>query len=115
MATSGGGREGKDDGRGGGDPSKSCADEGLTEGMTDKSVSSSQLLSGPACSTAGIQGWGQPQDAASVDLSIDTDPSNDDSYFVLDEGGRHVLDNQGSPARARKWQPLNANQRERYA
>lgn len=74
------------------------------------SVGSSQLISGPAggVSAAGMKGWASH---APDELSID---SNDASYFILDEGGRHVLDDQGSPARARKWQPVNAQQRERY-
>lgn len=76
------------------------------------SLSSSQLLSGPACSTGGA--WGASQGRTSGNFSIETGLSNDESYFILDEGGRHVLDDQGSPARARKWQPTNATQRARY-
>lgn len=78
------------------------------------SLGSSQLISGPAGgggSATGMKGW---TSHAPDDLSIDDCTSNDASYFILDEGGRHVLDDQGSPARARKWQPVNAQQRERY-
>lgn len=77
------------------------------------SLASSQLISCPAGggSAAGMKDW---ISHAPDDLSIDDCPSNDASYFILDEGGRHVLDDQGSPARARKWQPVNAQQRERY-
>lgn len=72
---------------------------------------SSQLLSGPACSTADGRDCGSSQG----ELSVNTGVSNgEESYFILDEGGRHVLDDQGSPARARKWQPTNISQRERY-
>ena len=81
----------------------------------DSSFGSSQLIGGPAGggggSASGIKGW---TSHAPDDLSIDDCTSNDASYFILDEGGRHVLDDQGSPARARKWQPVNAQQRERY-
>ncbi|CAM9166467.1 unnamed protein product, partial [Ectocarpus sp. 13 AM-2016] len=58
-----------------------------------------------------MQGWAT---RAPDDLSLDGGPSHDGSYFILDEGGRHVLDDQGSPARARKWQPVNIQQRQRY-
>lgn len=95
------------------------------------SSASSQLLSGPGSTFeegvgegggtgAGGEGGGgegagaQGRGEGTPDLSVDTSFSNDESYFILDEGGRHVLDNQGSPARARKWKPANANQRERY-
>lgn len=87
-----------------------CVDEG-------SSSCSSQLLSGPVSTPAGERGGkerGEQGGNDTPELSIDTGLSNDESYFILDEGGRHVLDNQGSPARARKWQPANANQRERY-
>lgn len=79
------------------------------------SIGSSQLINGPA------DGGGSPgamqHDLPSHtpdDLSVNGGPSNDGSYFILDEGGQHVLDDQGSPARARKWQPVNVKQRERY-
>ena len=77
------------------------------------SLPSSQLISGPAGggSATGMSGWASQ---APDDFSVTDGPSNDGSYFILDEGGRHVLDDQGSPARARKWQPVNAQQRERY-
>lgn len=73
---------------------------------------SSQLISGPTGggSASGVKGW---VSHAPDDLSIE-DPSTEASYYILDEGGQHVLDDQGSPARARKWQPVNAQQRERY-
>lgn len=74
------------------------------------SIGSSQLISGPA----GGGSAGVTQSYAPDDLSVNGGPSNDGSYFILDEGGQHVLDDQGSPARARKWQPVNAKQRERY-
>lgn len=80
----------------------------------EASVASSQLLSGPTLSTP-RGSPGSYQDERSLGLSAETSVSNDESYFILDEGGRHVLDNQGSPARARKWKPTNVNQRERYA
>lgn len=98
------------------------------------SSASSQLLSGPGSTFeegggeeggegrgagGGGEGGGggaeaQGRGEGTPDLSVDTSFSNDGSYFILDEGGKHVLDNQGSPARARKWQPANVNQRERY-
>lgn len=110
VSSDGGAREGEFDEGGDRDISRVQADEVPTEG----SVSSSQLLSGPACSTTGVGGFEALDDGASADLSIDAGLSNDGSYFILDEGGRHVLDDQGSPARARKWRPVNAHQRERY-
>lgn len=101
---------------------ESCGGDRSEVGRSDHEVpsedgasfGSSQLLSGPGGgggSGAGMKGW---TSHAPDDLSIDDCTSNDASYFILDEGGRHVLDDQGSPARARKWQPVNAQQRERY-
>lgn len=99
-------------------PSNVGVDEIRT--TTDCSTASSQLIAGPACSTTGggvrgDRGWGASHGGESADLSINTDVfSNDGSYFLLDEGGRHVLDDQGSPARAKNWQPSNTHQREQY-
>lgn len=79
-------------------------------------TSSSQLLSGPTNDASTPQDWDTKSiDGATSDRRISASPSlNDGSYFILDEGGNHVLDDQGSPARRRKWQPSNANQRARY-
>ncbi len=79
----------------------------------DGSSLSSQLISGPAGdgSATGMRSWASH---TPDDLSATDGASNDGSYFILDEGGRHVLDDQGSPARARKWQPVNSRQRARY-
>lgn len=88
----------------GGNPSRLEIGDGVTDG---NSLPSSQLQSDTACSKEGIPDWG-------VALTIDTNPSKDGSYFILDDAGLPVLDNQGSPARAKKWLPSNANQRERY-
>lgn len=85
-------------------------EERLQLALTEQSSSSSQLLSGPASTS----GSAHQNGVRSPVLSIETSLSNDESYFILDEGGRHVLNNQGSPAKARKWQPTNANQRKRY-
>lgn len=99
-----------DDREGNGDTSPRGDDD---EVLTTSSSASSQLISGPTGggSAAGMQGWAT---RAPDDLSLDGGPSHDGSYFILDEGGRHVLDDQGSPARARKWQPVNVQQRQRY-
>lgn len=103
-------------------PSKVVVDE-TCAASDGSSVASSQLISGPAWSTPGRggggaragQGWGASNCGESADLSVNVDDfSNDGSYFLLDEGGRHVLDDQGSPARAKKWQPSNTHQREQY-
>lgn len=75
---------------------------------------SSQFLSGAALSSTIVEGGELSQGGASTDPSVNVDVSSDGSYFILDGGGQHVLDNQGSPARARKWQPVNAQQRARY-
>ena len=80
----------------------------------DGSVPSSQFLGSGAALTTQLEGGGASQGRDSTDPSVDVDISNDGSYFILDGGGQHVLDNQGSPARARKWRPVNAQQRERY-
>lgn len=109
--TDGVGIEGKCDGRGEDGAAKMCvADEDV---LTKSSDSSSQLIGGPPADVSAeeMQGWASHTPEA---LNIEDDPSQDGSYFILDEGGRHVLDDQGSPARARKWQPVNAQQRERY-
>lgn len=88
------------------------------ETRTDGSLahSSSQFITDGAAlpSTTQLEGGGPSQGGDSTDPSVDVDVSNDGSYFILDGGGQHVLDDQGSPARARKWQPVNAQQRERY-
>lgn len=86
---------------------------GLRDGdgpPTEYSVSSSQTVSGPLSTSEGESS----NNYAGLELSIGSGLSNDESYFILDEGGNHVLDNQGIPARARRWQPTNINQRERY-
>ena len=83
-------------------------------GMDGSARSSSQLLASGAALTTQLEGGGASQGADSTDPSVEVDVSNDGSYFILDGGGQHVLDDQGSPARARKWQPVNAQQRERY-
>lgn len=91
------------------------AEDRPTSADERSSSCSSQLLSGPVSTPPGRgKGQGVQGSYETPDISIDTNLSNDESYFILDEGGRHVLDNQGSPARARKWQPANANQRQRY-
>lgn len=79
-------------------------------------TSSSQLLSGPTNDASIHQDWETTSmDRATSDLRISARPSlNDGSYFILDEGGNHVLDDRGSPARRRMWQPSNVNQRARY-
>lgn len=94
----------------GGAAKMGVADEDV---LTKSSDSSSQLIGGPPAdgSAEGMQGWASHTPEG---LNIEDCPSQDGSYFILDEGGRHVLDDQGSPARARKWQPVNAQQRERY-
>lgn len=111
----GGDSESCRDGDGDGDGDESKMDRPDEDVPTEEGLStgSSQLISGPAGggSAAGMKGWASH---APDDLNIDDCTSNDASYFILDEGGRHVLDDQGSPARARKWQPVNAQQRERY-
>lgn len=87
------------------------------ETRTDGSAAvplSSKILSGAALSSTIVEGGEVSQGGTSTDPSVDVDISNDGSYFILDGGGQHVLDDQGSPARARKWQPVNAQQRERY-
>lgn len=83
-------------------------------GMDGSVPSSSQFLASGAGPTRQLEGGGASQGGESTGASVEVDVSNDGSYFILDGGGQHVLDDQGSPARARKWQPVNAQQRERY-
>lgn len=79
-------------------------------------TSSSQLLSGPTNDAYIPREWETTSiHRVASDLISSGGPSlNDGSYFILDEGGNLVLDDRGSPARRRKWQPSNANQRARY-
>lgn len=50
----------------------------------------------------------------SLEINTGTGLFDGSSCFILDDAGRYVLDSHGSPARMKRWEPINSCQRERY-